>query len=126
MPGRILDGANQLFRHVVSVPPTDFGLRLREAVRRDGDRVTRDVFDGPIPASWFERSSEALGDAAIKMVDRSEPAVYQLEDLIGFIPAIPDHEKLYQRIAEVCRQATTEPIPSGPRRRRGVDDPFSF
>jgi len=95
-------------------------------VRRDASRPTKDVFDGPIPGSWFERAGEAIGDAAIKMIDRAESAAYQLDDLIDFLPAIPDHEKLYQRIAEVCRQAMTEPIPSGPRKRRGVEDPFSF
>ncbi len=95
-------------------------------VKRDVARVTNDVVDGPIPATWFERATEGVGDAAIKMIDRSEPAAYQLEDLIDFLPAIPDHEKLYERIADVCRQATGEPIPTGPRKRRGIDDPFSF
>ena len=95
-------------------------------VVRDPDRATKDSIDGPIPVTWFDRASEALGDAAIASVDRSEPAVYQLEDLTSYLPAIPDHEKLLQRIAEVCRLAMHEPVPSGPRRRRGVDDPFSF
>lgn len=80
----------------------------------------------PEVLQWFERSVETLGDSAIASVPTEDPAQWQVDDLIDRLEAVPDHEKLHQRLAAVCRQAAVEPAPAHERRRPLVDDPFSF
>ncbi|MEO1583534.1 MAG: hypothetical protein AAFR96_03050 [Planctomycetota bacterium] len=89
------------------------------------DGPTRDRISDGISMRWFEAAAEALGDAAIESVDRSDPAVFQVEDTIERLEAVPEHEKLHQLLEATARQADREPPPSAPRRRR-MGHPFSF
>ena len=77
------------------------------------------------PIEWFVRASEALGDAAIAALSPSDHPHYRVDDLLDFLAAHPEHEKLHQRLERACRAAigTAEPIMP---RRRGIEDPYSF
>ena len=55
-----------------------------------------------------------------------EPAAWRVDDLINYLGAHPDHEKLHQRLEEACRKAMTEELPEGQRHRPMGDDPYSF
>jgi len=91
--------------------------------------ITKDnVKDGSEPPGpeWFEAAAEAMGDAAIARLKPEDPAAWRVDDLMEFLDAHPDHEKLHQRLAENCRKAMTEVLPEGRRRRPAADDPFSF
>ncbi len=110
---------------------TPLSLRVRVAPPRHVARVetspTRDDSDGePPPASWFERTAEALGDAAIARVNPSDPAAWRVDDYMDCLDAHPDHEKLHQRLADACRDALHEPAPAGQRPRPPSPNPFSF
>ncbi|MGP1272430.1 MAG: hypothetical protein ACTS22_03780 [Phycisphaerales bacterium] len=94
-------------------------------VEPDSSSPTLDRSAEPVPLSWFEAAAESLGDAAIASVDPVAPAAHRVEDLLERIEALPEHEKLHQRLADAARQAMHEPVPRFPR-RRGVDHPFSF
>jgi hypothetical protein len=100
------------------------------AIERDERRVTKDFVTSAdawrISRIWFEETGEALGDSAIARLRYDEPAAWRVEDLLEFIDAFPDHEKLHQRLDEACRQAMTEPLPEEKRRRGIAEDPYSF
>jgi hypothetical protein len=93
-------------------------------------RVTRDAVDGvtygPPEVPWFEAAAEAIGDAVIAKLNPADPAAWRVDDLMEFLDAHPDHEKLHQRLADECRLAMNEDLPEGRRHRPKVDDPFSF
>lgn len=96
-------------------PATGEGIDLSSA-DAESDQMLR----------WFEHAGEALGDAGIATVDVQEHPAWRADDLIDRLEAVPDHEKLHQRLAEACRAAATVPEPPHERRRPIVDDPFSF
>ncbi|MBL9032668.1 MAG: hypothetical protein JNM80_13315 [Phycisphaerae bacterium] len=91
---------------------------------------TKDNVDGvtlgPPPVAWFEAAAEAMGDAAIAKVNPEDPPAWQVEDLMEFLDAHPDHELLHQRLADTCRAAMSQPIPERKRRRTHLDHPYSF
>ena len=93
---------------------------VRDATSKTGDRM-----ETPVPMAWFEAAAEALGDAGIASVDANAPAAHRVEDLLERLEAVPEHEKLHQRLAGAAREAMTQPPPSFPR-RRGMDHPYSF
>lgn len=66
------------------------------------------------PREWFIEACEALGDAAIEAVAETLPAATRVDHLMERLEALPDHEKLHQRLAEAARQALLEP----PRKRK--------
>jgi hypothetical protein len=69
---------------------------------------------------WFLETNEALGDAAIAAVPPHLPAANRVDLLLERLEAMPDHEKLHQRLMEACRDALREP----PRKRRPMSDEF--
>ena len=80
---------------------------------------------GTPDAAWFAAAQEVLGDAAIARIQPDWPADHRVDDLLEFLEAVPDHEKLVQRLEDTCREARitrVSPIP----RRRGRDNPMSF
>lgn len=82
---------------------------------------TRDtVIDAPT-AAWFESAAEAIGDEAINRIVRADPAAWRVDDILVFLDAHPDHEKLHQRLYEHARAAMHEPVPERPK-RRGMED----
>lgn len=81
--------------------------------------------EGAPDPGWMLAAQEALGDAALAKVNPAWPADHRVEDLMEWLDAIPDHEKLAQALEATCREAAIAP-PSRLPRRRGVDDPFSF
>ncbi len=87
-------------------------------------RVYVEPVTGTPTPEWFARTGEALGDAAIAKLDARMPAAWRVDDLLHYLDAVPDHEKLHQRLADECRLAATQP--AAPPRRRGIDDPYSF
>lgn len=82
--------------------------------------------DAPPTAEWFMASIEALGDAAIKSLNPKDPAQFRVDDLLEFIDALPEHEKLHQRLTDECRIAMHEPEPEEERFRgyRGPEGSF--
>lgn len=77
----------------------------------------------PAP-DWFLATNELLGDEAILKAVKA-PAAWRVEDLIHYLDAHPDHEKLHQALAAAATSAANEPVPMLPF-RRSFDDPFSF
>jgi hypothetical protein len=55
---------------------------------------------------WFVGAMEALGDAAIEMLDTGLELDRQIDFLLGALDAVPDHEKLHQALAAVCKEAS--------------------
>lgn len=75
--------------------------------------------------AWLLAAQEALGDAAIAKVNPRWPADHRVEDLLEWLDAVPDHEKLSQALQATCFEAAGAPA-SIKARRRGMKDPFSF
>lgn len=74
---------------------------------------------------WFARASEALGDAAIAAAGTEDHPQHVVDDLLDFLDAHPEHEKLHQALERACRAAVGCEEPLLPR-RRGLDDPRGF
>ena len=96
-----------------------------EPLERDDSRITKDGYDGEPSLAWFEGAGEALGDGAIAKLDRSLHPHWQVDELMEALEAVPEHEKLHQALAEVCRNAVGVAPPTG-RRPSPFDNPFSF
>ena len=62
--------------------------------------------------AWYAGAMEQLGDAAIAMLDTGLELDRQVDFLISALDAVPDHEKLHQALAEVCREAAKGFVPS--------------
>lgn len=78
----------------------------------------------PPNAQWFLHINELLGDAAIAKV-KPGPSAWRVDELMHFLEAHPDHEKLHQALQAECRKAMGQPLPA--RMRPGpMDDPNSF
>ncbi len=86
---------------------------------------TRDNAPTP-PAEWFIAAQEALGDAAIAMIKADDHPYWRVDDLLAFLDAVPDHEKLIQALADTCREAALVAPPEKPRRKAPLDNPRSF
>jgi hypothetical protein len=82
---------------------------------------TRDSSTDAPHASWFESAAEAIGDEAITRIVAKDPAAWRVDDILVFLDAHPDHEKLHQRLYEHARAAMHEPVPERPK-RRGMED----
>ena len=87
---------------------------------------TRDNSMAPPDIEWFTSTAEALGDAAITRVNAAMPASWRVDELMLYLDAIPEHEKLHQRLAEACRDANREGPAPEPRRRAVAENPYSF
>jgi phage gp36-like protein len=55
--------------------------------------------------AWYVSACEQLGDAAIETLDRTAEPARQVDALLERLDAVPDHEKLHQVLAEVCKEA---------------------
>lgn len=86
---------------------------------------SKDADDRVPPVEWFAATSESLGDAAIALLKPDDHPHYRVDDLLDYLDAHPEHEKLHQALERACRDAIGTDEPVLPR-RRGVDDPFSF
>ena len=97
-------------------------------MERVEDRMCKDGYQGepPIPLSWFEAAGEALGDAAIATVTADRHPWWRVDDLLEFLDAVPEHEKLHQALAQACRDADGHDGPGDLRRPSPFDSPFSF
>lgn len=91
-----------------------------------GEGIRRDEVSGPVPLPWFEAAGEALGEAAIARLKPGDPPQWRIDDLLEFLDALPEHERLHQALEAVCREAIGTPEPTAERRRGLSDDPFCF
>ncbi len=91
-----------------------------------GAGPTRDDSSTPPSVEWFTAASESIGDAAIARVKPNLPASWRVDELLLYLDAIPDHEKLHQRLAEACRDAAHEGPAPEPRRTAFAENPYSF
>jgi len=55
--------------------------------------------------AWYIEACELLGDAAIETLDRTAEPARQVDALLERLDAVPDHEKLHQALAEICKEA---------------------
>ncbi|MDQ7013407.1 MAG: hypothetical protein Q9O74_05870 [Planctomycetota bacterium] len=94
-------------------------------IERVETSMSKDDDDRVPPTEWFVRASEALGDAAIAALDAGDHPHYRVDDLLDFLDAHPEHEKLHQALADACRAAIGTDEPLLPR-RRGLDEPAGF
>lgn len=93
--------------------------------------VCGDLLTGPISPEWFAAAAEALGDRAIAEADAlaepGDPPAWRVDDLLDYLWACPEHEKLLQALAAACRDAIGTATPRDRRHRRGVGaDPNAF
>jgi len=100
---------------VVALGPVT--IRARIEAPRSWDKPT-------LP--WFIAALEQLGDAAIETLDRAAEPAKQVDALLERLDAMPDHEKLHQALAEVCREAArhyvgSKPPPRAATRPRATD-----
>lgn len=95
---------------------------------RDDSTLRKDQYAGdpPIPMTWFEAAHEALGDAAIAMDNQHRHAWWRVDDAIERLEAVPEHEKLHQHLAKLCRAAAGASPPEETRRPGLQDDPSGF
>lgn len=99
---------------------------VRATHDQPGATITRDDNTAVPNATWFEAAAEVLGDAAIARVKPDLPASWRVDELMLYLEAIPDHEKLHQRLAEACRDAAREGPAAAERRSMVAENPFSF
>ena len=109
--------AERSFRAYVS-PPVE--LPYRESY------MCRDDYEGPISVEWFAAAGEQLGDAAIASVKTDLHPWWRVDDLMVAVDAVPEHEKLYQRLAEACRDAAEIGEPAEDRRLVDGPNMYSF
>lgn len=100
---------------VVALGPVT--IRARIEAPRNWDKPT-------LP--WFIAALEQLGDAAIETLDRAAEPAKQVDAILERLDAMPDHEKLHQALAEVCREAArhyvgSKPPPRAATRPRATD-----
>lgn len=57
----------------------------------------------PTP-SWMAKALEQLGDAAIANLDPGMDLLKRIDHLLNCLETHPDHEKLHQGLAELCRE----------------------
>ena len=94
-------------------PPPEFDVP--DARGQQGPRVGPD-------ASWFVKTQEALGDAAIAKIKADLPPDWRALDLFEMLRAVPDHEKLVQALMGACELAARSPLSEKPRRRAVFED----
>jgi len=90
-------------------PKTQLGLCPIVAIGQVTIRTRIDPpksWDKPTLA-WYIEACEELGDAAIETLDRMADSARQVDGLLERLDAMPDHEKLHQALAEVCKEAAT-------------------
>lgn len=88
-------------------PKTQLGLCPLVAIGQVTIRTRIDPprsWDKPTLA-WYAGACEQLGDAAIETLDRMADTARQVDGLLERLDALPDHEKLHQALAEVCKEA---------------------
>ena len=95
---------------------------------RDEGTQRKDLYAGdpPLPLSWFESAHEALGDAAIEMDAKNRHPWWRVDDALERLDVVPDHEKLHQHVAALCREAAAASPPDESRRPSAMDDPAGF
>lgn len=90
------------------------------------DTPTRDHACEAPPAEWFLAANEALGDWAIASIEPETHPWHRVDCLLEALDALPDHEKLLQRLASASLAAAGTLPPLTPRRSSRHNDPFSF
>jgi hypothetical protein len=70
--------------------------------------------------AWYVDACEEIGDAAIETLDRGMEPAKQVDALLERLDATPDHEKLHQVLAEVCKDAARHYAGSTPPPRAAV------
>ena len=58
--------------------------------------------------AWFLDVMEAIGDWAMEMIDTGQELTKQIDTLLERLDVVPDHEKLHQKLAELCRAKLAE------------------
>jgi hypothetical protein len=57
----------------------------------------------PTP-SWMAKALEQLGDSALENLDPGMDLLKRIDHLLNCLETHPDHEKLHQALAELCRE----------------------
>jgi hypothetical protein len=60
---------------------------------------------GQADVQWLLSAAEALGDAAIEMVDRTRSTERRINDLVDLVDTLLDHDLLHQSLAHTCVEA---------------------
>ncbi|MCB9844918.1 MAG: hypothetical protein H6811_02875 [Phycisphaeraceae bacterium] len=110
-------GQSSTLRAQVDPPP---------GVRPQAGSPTGDVADGLPGVEWFEGALGAIGRAAIARLRPTDPAAWQVEDLVDALEVHPDDLGLHDALIDACVRAEATPPPDGQRRRPIVEDPFCF
>ncbi|MGA1399663.1 MAG: hypothetical protein ACO38P_04685 [Phycisphaerales bacterium] len=57
----------------------------------------------PTP-SWMAKALEQLGDSALENLDPGMDLLKRIDHLLNCLETHPDHERLHQALAELCRE----------------------
>ncbi|MGE3108034.1 MAG: hypothetical protein AB7G11_00155 [Phycisphaerales bacterium] len=104
-------------------PPESGSKRGREGRSKRGAGTTRaPVAEKVYPGrTWFLRSNEQLGDAALASVDATLDPIGRVDALMKRLEAHPDHEKLHQALGEACRECVRHVARHGMPKRPGTN-----
>lgn len=83
-------------------------------------RTQIDPPDGEPDAPWLLVAAEALGDAAIEMVDPDLEAEQRVNELFELLATVRDHDGLHEALMQACRDAldaTLADTAAGTRRK---------
>jgi hypothetical protein len=96
--------------------PTEVDSSARKGRKKKTADEEPSGIDGPFgrflapSTAWMVKASEALGDAAIAQCATSDVA-QRVELLYQRLLAVPEHEKLHQRLREACEEARRVKVP---------------
>jgi len=101
------------------------------AAAKKGKAGARGLGSGPAPrpdsprvdSKWMLLAGEALGDAAIAALPPDLTPAARVAALADRLDAIPDHEKLHQRLEEAAREAARLPVKRKPVPAQARFDP---
>lgn len=71
-----------------------------------------------LDANWVQKACEALGDAAVAMIDPGEAACDRVDHAMELLAAVVDHERLHQALRAACEEAHRDAVEEAARPKR--------
>ncbi|MCK4874076.1 MAG: hypothetical protein KAS72_15240 [Phycisphaerales bacterium] len=110
---------------LVREPPTQTGLVPVVVISRRTIRTLVSPYD-ELTVDWVLAAGDALGDAAMDVIDQEMSVTDQVEYLLACVQTHPDHEGLHHRLADTACEATrlgSDKAPAAPAPARAAAPP---